>query len=326
MATTNLDLTLPTVGGDNNAWGTELNTIINAFDSKFGSITGITTAGGNTNLTQAQQNVNFILVVGALVSNASLSFIDKGGLWIIKNGCTGAFTLTAKVVGQTGVVIPQGATVAVVKNGTDIQLANTGQGLNNVQVFTASGTYTPTANATKAIAFITGGGGGGGGVSGIAGGGGGGGGGATAFKYISALAGALTVTIGAAGAAGSSGGGNGGAGGQSALGTTTANGGFGGTGGADRTGGAGASTTSGATLAIGGGAGGTGGWSDVADPQGNAGQGGTGGSSFWGGGGVGAVSTTGSAGLAYGSGGGGAGEGNGAGGAGKAGVVVVIEF
>jgi hypothetical protein len=77
----------------------------------------------------------------------------------------------------------------------------------NVQTFTASGTYTPTAGLNFAIVECVGGSGGGGGVPGTAnfmfGGGGGGGGGYTRRLLTSAQVGASqSVTIGSGGAGG----------------------------------------------------------------------------------------------------------------------------
>jgi hypothetical protein len=75
-----------------------------------------------------------------------------------------------------------------------------GTSLLNVQAFTASGTYTPTSGATKALVFCTGGGGGGLSDGEFRGSGGGGG---TAIDFV-VLSGSVSVTIGAGGNGGSS--------------------------------------------------------------------------------------------------------------------------
>jgi hypothetical protein len=224
-----------------------------------------------------------------------------------------------------------------------------------VQVFTASGTYTPTAGMKHALVIITGGGGGGGGAdtgggSGDTGAGGGGGAGGTAIKRFTAaeIGASQTVTIGAAGTAGSTAGGSGGAGGTSTFGALlTANGGGLGTGSGtsavdytDTAGGAGGTATSG-DINITGGDGGSsiGGVVDGTTDLATA-IGGTGGASFWGGGGRGGAAAhaslttdetqAGLVGKAYGSGGGGGANLTSstgvAGGAGVAGVCFIIEF
>lgn len=107
-------------------------------------------------------------------------------------------------------------------------------GLLSVQVFSASGTYTPTPGTTSVVVEACGGGGGGGGVpaTGVGSLSIGAGGGAGAYaksRYTSGFSG-VTVTIGAAGTAGTIGG-NGGNGGVTSFGVLmTVGGGLGGNG------------------------------------------------------------------------------------------------
>ena len=104
-------------------------------------------------------------------------------------------------------------------------------GLLNVQSFTTSGTYTPTAGTTSIIVEVIGGGGGGGGCaapsSGQASASSGGGGGAYArARFTSGFAG-VAVTVGAGGAVSSAGAVNGNVGGASSFGSlVSAPGGF----------------------------------------------------------------------------------------------------
>lgn len=105
------------------------------------------------------------------------------------------------------------------------------------QVFSASGTYTPSAGMIFCDVEGEGGGGGGGGCTGAGGtssaGGGGAAGGYFKVRLTAAQIGASkAVTIGAAGAAGAAGPNTGGTGGATSIGVlATANGGLGGTGG-----------------------------------------------------------------------------------------------
>ena len=94
---------------------------------------------------------------------------NAGGVTQIANGGTGAITaalaLAALLPSQGG-----NAGKALVTSGSAATWGTVASGAS-IQVFTANGTYTPTAGKTTFLAFVTGGGGGGG-----SGGGGGGGG------------------------------------------------------------------------------------------------------------------------------------------------------
>lgn len=210
-----------------------------------------------------------------------------------------------------------------------------------VQVFTSSGTYTPTSGMLYCTIECVGGGGGGGGCTTTTGfnvsiGGGGGGGGYARKTVAAATIGASqTVTIGAAGSAGASAGGTGGTGGTTSLGSIcVATGGVGGTGAGNNNnsvavGGAGGAGTTGDFLASGG--------PGVVGFGISVGLGftGAGGNSIFGGGPVaayvtGTYSVAGTNGTVYGGGGSGGGSGSTgtgtAGGTGAKGIVIVTEY
>jgi hypothetical protein len=234
------------------------------------------------------------------------------------------------------------------------QLTNVGALVKTVkrQIFTASGTYTPSTGMLFAIVECVAGGGGGGGSSapggGVYDGGGGGGGGGYARLLATAatIGASKAVTVGAGGTAGAVGGGNGGTGGDSSVGTLCiakgAGGGFGSTGSGGGAAGAGGGAGLGSTgdiqlpgcdgepgMFINGPPVGFGSWGSSG---GNAGFGyGMGGRTAYAqnGAGVG-TSPAGQAGRQYGGGGSGSictnvATGN-TGGAGAAGVVVITEF
>lgn len=209
-----------------------------------------------------------------------------------------------------------------------------------VQVFAASGTYTPTAGMKYCIVEAVGGGAGGGGGAGAASqgsaGGGGGGGAYSRAKITAAQIGASqVVTIGAAGAGGAAGNNTGTGGGATSLGVlVVANGGSGGSGCASSAG----------YVAAQGGLGGVLGTGDFKGQGMNGGigyanglvhgQSGFGAGSILGGGGqsnlsAGAGSVAGAVGTGYGGGGGGGNQSNGtavAGGAGTIGYMTITEF
>jgi len=130
-----------------------------------------------------------------------------GGITPIANGGTGAITaalaLAALLPSQGG-----NAGKALVTDATTATWGTVAAGAS-IQVFTASGTYTPTAGKTTFLAFATGGGGGGGGAD-VSYSGANGGSGGTGFRlYTSAEMGSsAAITFGAGGAGGVSGVGN----------------------------------------------------------------------------------------------------------------------
>ena len=182
------------------------------------------------------------ITVGVLDTN-----FEVGGITPIANGGTGQVTaadaINALLPSQTG-----NAGRFLGTNGTAVSWLTTISNVS-VQVFTSSGTYTPTAAKTSYVVFATGGGGGGGGSSSTSFQAGGGGGGGTAFRiYSNAEMGAsASVTVGSGGSGGAPGNGTGGTGGSSILTPTgtglvlTAYGGTGGVGG-NGTGGSGGSS------------------------------------------------------------------------------------
>jgi hypothetical protein len=119
--TPNVGFRNQTEGGNANQWGVYTDDNWELNDNVLGDTTLISTSGGDNLLTDDQELVMALDVSGTLVTNATIEFSGRGGSWIIKNETTGAFTLTAKVTGQTGLVIEQGAATLIWCDGTDIR-------------------------------------------------------------------------------------------------------------------------------------------------------------------------------------------------------------
>lgn len=309
----------------------------------------ITSAGGvpsisSTLPTTVQGNITGTgaLASGSLAAGFTVVTVPLGG--------TGKASATAYTV-QCGGTTSTGAHQNVSGVGTSGQLLTSSGAAalptwksysTNIQIFTGSGTYTPTSGMLYCIVECVGGGGGGGGCTAGAANyavGGGGGSGSYARSSVSAatIGASQTVTIGAAGSAGSSAGGNGGAGGDTSVGSLVI--GKGGSGGLFTTA---SSATNNVAAGGAGGIAGTGTITVVGRPgkpgrqyiTDNLSNGGDGGDSLYGSGGIGAITgqiASGSTRVAptgYGAGGDGGAVNNAsqAGDAGTAGLVIVTEF
>ena len=118
--TPNLGLTLMENGTHENTWNDEYINNDERIDAKLGDVTTISSTGGTQVLTGTQERVNVVKMTGALVSNLTVEFSGIGGAWVIQNDTSGAFTVTCKKTGQTGITVDQGSRVLAYYNGTDI--------------------------------------------------------------------------------------------------------------------------------------------------------------------------------------------------------------
>lgn len=118
--TSNILLTLMTNGEHNNTWNNVYGANDTAIDTKFGSLTSISTTGGTTTLISSQELVASIAVSGALISDSTIIFSGRGGFWNIENNTTGNFAIICKVSGQTGIILQNGESALIWCNGTDI--------------------------------------------------------------------------------------------------------------------------------------------------------------------------------------------------------------
>lgn len=280
----------------------------------------------NTNNSASDMTISNVSITGSTIATVS----TNSDLTLLPNG-----TGKVNIGGEYTLPIADGtANQVLATNGSGVvsfitNSASSGFTSVVTQVFTSSGTYTPTSGMSYCIVQIVGGGGGGGGtpnVSGTAGGGGGGGGYSSKTLSAATVGASQSITIG-----------NGGAGGlPSSAGSTGGTTSFGSIFSAD--GGLGGQS---ATLNYVGGNGGasTGGdFNTTGSPGGNAYEvaslqrtPGTGGNSFFGGGAFANgtfANSTGRSANSYGGGGGGAvtSSSQQSGGPGFAGVCIITEF
>lgn len=107
-------------GDHDNDWGLNLNNNFDALEAMIKSAREVATTGGTTTLSQTQAREGIQRVTGTLASNAIIEVPNLQSHWYFINETTGAFSVTVKVSGQTGVVIPQGSAMWLRGNGTDV--------------------------------------------------------------------------------------------------------------------------------------------------------------------------------------------------------------
>lgn len=137
----------------------------------------VTMTSANITLTPLQYGKPLIVITGTLTGNLNLIFPAIVGRWVVINGTTGNYSITAKTAAGTGVVVPQGFVGPVDGDGVNIysrlaDLSNTDVNLgaalvgNAIQIVGTMATLrTIAGNANRRIQLLgfstTGDGGGG---------------------------------------------------------------------------------------------------------------------------------------------------------------------
>jgi hypothetical protein len=86
-------------------------------------------------LTTAQARPAVQSYTGLLTGNINVIVPTLGAFYFVSNQTTGAFTLTVKTASGTGVLIPQGTSVIVYCDGTNVVLIPTFPGYLDFQIF-----------------------------------------------------------------------------------------------------------------------------------------------------------------------------------------------
>ena len=298
----------------------------------FNSVTAVMNVYTGSEWVAAYVSGTGFLTVASNLSDVANTTTARANISAAKSGAnsditsiTGLTTPLSVEQGGTGTATPAiiAGTNITVSGSFPNQTINASGGsglLNNIQYFTATGTYTPTAGTTFVVVELVGGGGGSGGVNNAGGqlAGSGSGGGYARKKILSGFSG-VTVTVGNGGAGGAGATSNGSAGGTSSFGAICS-----------ATGGAGGPQSSGGASSKIAGAGGTGVSGDINIIGGvgvsiASGGGSWGGSSFYSGYKI-SISGTGAVGNVFGGGALGGYNANIAGVAGGSGLVIVWEY
>ncbi len=119
--TTYLELEDQATGANNNTWGDVADANFAILEQAIARYTGISTTGGTTTLTSAQNRYPVIVVSGTLVSNAIIQVRAAQKNWIFVNATDGAYTVTVKTSGGTGKTIPRGRATKLYCDGTNVE-------------------------------------------------------------------------------------------------------------------------------------------------------------------------------------------------------------
>jgi hypothetical protein len=154
VPTANKGYLVPTLNGDNGTYGIEINGDLATIDLNLGGAQTISVAG-NSNITVSATQAQYLATVltGALTGNIQYILPAVGGLYIIKNGSSGAYTITVltSAAGSTGIAVPQGMTLPVWSDGTNVYLAQSGLP-SGTYAFNISGNAATATTASTASA------------------------------------------------------------------------------------------------------------------------------------------------------------------------------
>jgi hypothetical protein len=121
-----LRLELMGTGDQNDTWGTTLDNQMGLLENAIAKRQALATTGGTTTLNTVNgaddQSRSLCLdLSGNLASNAIIVVPSLSKMYLVRNGTTGAFTVTVKTGAGTGIVIPQdGTVIALYCDGTNV--------------------------------------------------------------------------------------------------------------------------------------------------------------------------------------------------------------
>ena len=152
-----LRLELMANGEQDTTWGTKTNTNLELIEA---SVSGLTTFAVTiadvtltaSNATDDQSRHMVLVTTGALTGNRAVIVPTKTKLYLVKNDCTGAYTLTVKTVAGTGVVVLPGHSAWVYCDGTNVLAGGVNRDAVPLSMDTVSGLIVSrTGNDTWAV-------------------------------------------------------------------------------------------------------------------------------------------------------------------------------
>lgn len=119
-----LRLELMANGENSNSWGTKANTTWQLVEAAIAGMATVTITGGAYSLTSNNAAADearsaALKFTGTLTSNATITVPSTAKMYVVWNATSGAYTLTIKTSGGSGVAVAQGDKVVVWCDGTD---------------------------------------------------------------------------------------------------------------------------------------------------------------------------------------------------------------
>lgn len=148
----NKNYDLQVTGSNVNTWGIVNNANFSIVDLNLGGRLNISVAGAADITVTSNQAQNLIHVLtGVLTGSINYILPALGGIYVIQNGSTGAFTLTVKCAGGSGFILPQGMSALVTINPDDL---TTKMSLTTSNYFQGTAVTGGSANA-QTLAVVT---------------------------------------------------------------------------------------------------------------------------------------------------------------------------
>ena len=167
-ASTLLKFEKQTTGENPSTWGTKANTALSRLEEAIADITNIAVTGANVTLDDTQytehvdgsgiseSHVSAIVASGTLTGNRTVIVPLRNKHYLVTNNCSGAYTLTVIGATGTGTIIPQGYTLAVRCDGTNIDAAGVAFDTKGLALFEKGGdiaSASPTVIDTDGTMF-----------------------------------------------------------------------------------------------------------------------------------------------------------------------------
>ena len=153
-ASASLQLEIMATGENSGTWGQKSNTNLQILEDAIAGTEAITLSSSAVTLTDTQftfgqqSHAAILSLTGTLSGNVNIIVPTRSKTYLVKNGCTGAFTVTVKTASGSGVVVDQGLTTLVRCDATNVVRTDSA---NRMAFY--EGTVSVSANVTTSVTF-----------------------------------------------------------------------------------------------------------------------------------------------------------------------------